>query len=183
MVFEFFCYFIQNFLPRVEYERNLRLKFFLSFSAYLLPFWPKIMPERGFWIFLIFYSEFSSLSRVWTEFGTKFFPPFVSLSHPVLAKNNSKKRFFSFLNFFAIFFRIFLPRSSMNWIRDESFFSLFLSVSHPVLEKNNAGKWFFNFFEFFCYFIRNFPARVENERNSGLIFFFSLSQPISSRFG
>ena len=52
------------------------------------------------------------------EFGTKFFF-FVVLgqSHPVLAKNNAGKRFFNFLNFFAIFFGIFLSGSSMNGIR------------------------------------------------------------------
>ena len=35
--------------------------FFLSFSAYLIPFWLKIMSERGFLIFcfFIFFSEFS----------------------------------------------------------------------------------------------------------------------------
>ena len=71
--FQIFCYFFQNFLARVENERNLRLKFFSIFF---------------------------------------------SLSHPVLAKNYAGKTFFNFLNFFAIFFGIFLPGSSINRIRD-----------------------------------------------------------------
>ena len=50
--------------------------FILSFSTYLIPFWLKIMPEWGFsifWIFLLFFSEFSCPGQVWTEFGTKIF--------------------------------------------------------------------------------------------------------------
>ena len=50
--FEFFCYFFRNFLARVENERNSGLKFFFfSFSAYLILFWLKIIPENGFLIF------------------------------------------------------------------------------------------------------------------------------------
>ena len=74
--FDFFFYFFRNFLARVEYERNSGLKCFLSFSAYLIPFWQKIMLERGFFICFIlsiFFLEFSCLGRVWTEFGTNFF--------------------------------------------------------------------------------------------------------------
>ena len=50
--------------------------------------------------------------------GLKFFPLFLRLSHPILAKNNAGKGFFNFLNFFAIIFGIFLPGSSVNGIRD-----------------------------------------------------------------
>ena len=59
------------------------LNFFLSGSAYLIPYWLKKMLERVFlifWIFLLFFSEFSCLGRVWTEFGTK---TFSSLSQPI----------------------------------------------------------------------------------------------------
>ena len=113
-ILNFFAIFFQNFLARVEFERNAGLKFiflfiglshsflarnnagmrffefftilflqfssqgrlwtefgakffFLSFLAYLIPLWQKIIPERGFlifWIFLLLFSEFSSLSRV-----------------------------------------------------------------------------------------------------------------------
>ena len=62
------------------------------------------------------------------EFGTKiFFCLFLGLYHPVLAKNNAEKSFFKFLKLFAIFFKIFLPGSSMNGIRDKKF-SLSFSV-------------------------------------------------------
>ena len=46
--------------------------------------------------------------------GLNFFFLFLTLSHPVLVRNIAGKRFFNFLNFFAIFFEIFLPGSSMN---------------------------------------------------------------------
>ena len=90
-----------------------------TLSAYLIPFWIKIMPGRGFIIF-----EFSSyffrnfLARVEYErnSGVKLCFQFFSLSSPVWAKNNAGKRFYNFLNFFTIFFGILLPRSSMNGI-------------------------------------------------------------------
>ena len=78
----FFCFvifflFFWNFLARDGYERNSGRKFFFfSFLADLIPFWLKIMPESGFlifWIFLLFFSEFSCRGWVWTEFGTKIF--------------------------------------------------------------------------------------------------------------
>ena len=101
-----------------------------------------------FWIFLLFFSEFSCLGRVRTEFETKFFFLFFGLSHPVLVKINAKKGFFKFLNFFAIFFQSFHP-----WIWYErnsglKFFFLFFGLSRPVLAKNKARKGFF-----LCFFL------------------------------
>ena len=61
------------------------------------------MPESGFWIFLLFFTEFSSPRRVWTEFETKIFSLFFGLSHPVLAKNNAGKRFLIFWIFLLFF--------------------------------------------------------------------------------
>jgi len=62
-------------------------KFFLSFSAYHIPFCLETMPEKGFLIFLIFFllfsefsSEFLSSGRVRTEFGKK---SLFSLFHPI----------------------------------------------------------------------------------------------------
>ena len=96
--------------------------FFLSFSAYLLPFWLKVILERDFlifWFFLLFFfCNFHALVGNEQSSGLKIFSLFLDLSHPVLAKNNARKRFFNFLNFFAIFFGIFFPRSSMNGIQD-----------------------------------------------------------------
>ena len=94
------------------------LKFFPLFLGLSHGFWLKIMPGRGFLIFLLFFLEFTCQGRVWAEFGTKFF---LSISRPissVLAKNNARKRFFHFLNFVAIFFRILFPGLSKNGISD-----------------------------------------------------------------
>ena len=96
----FLLFFFQNFHPRVEYERNLELKFFFSFLAYLFPFWLKIMPERGFldfWILLLFIFEFSSPGRLWTEFGTIiFFLSFSAYLIPFLLKIMPERGFLIF---------------------------------------------------------------------------------------
>ena len=76
------------------------------------------------------------------------------------------------MDFFSIFFDIFLPGPSMNGIPDKNFcFSLFQSISSR-LAKTNAEKRFFNFLNFLIYFFRNFLARFEYERNLGQNFFF-----------
>ena len=106
--------------------------FFPSFSVYLIPFWLKIIPERGFfifWIFLLIFSEFFFPGRVWTEFGTKFFFSFFGLSHPDLAKSNTEKWFFNFSNFFSIFSEI--SSSGRVWTKfgTKIFFPLFRPIS------------------------------------------------------
>ena len=35
--------------------------------------------------------------------GINFFSPVLGISHPIMAKNNARIRFFNFMNFFAIF--------------------------------------------------------------------------------
>ena len=112
------------------------------------------MLGRGFiifCIFLLFFSEFSCPGRVWTEFATKMFFLFFSLSHPVLSIKKAGKRFFNFW-FFFYFFRNFFARVEYEQNLGLNSFSLFLGLSHPVLAKNNAGKRFFNFFNFFAIF-------------------------------
>ena len=106
--------------------------FFLSFSAYLIPLWLKIMPERGFLIFFNFFLYFfpNFLARVEYErnSGLKFFSLFLGLSHPILAKKNAEK---GFLKFFSIFLGIFLPASSVNGIWVEIFFVSFSTYLIP----------------------------------------------------
>ena len=115
-----FLDFFGIFLPGSSIRGIQAYNFFLPFSAYLIRFWLEILPEIGFLIlsfFSLFFSEFPCpvYERNWS---LKFFSPFLVLSHPVLAKNNAGKRDFIILNFFAIFFGIFLTGSSMNGIRD-----------------------------------------------------------------
>ena len=128
----FFAIFFRIFLPSSSMNRSRDENFFHSFSAYLIPIWLKRRLERGFlifWIFLLFFSQFSSLAKFERNSGLNFFSPFFGLSQPILAKNNAGKRFFNFFNFFDIFSRIFLPGSSMNGIRDKNFFSLSRPIS------------------------------------------------------
>ena len=113
----FFATFFAIFFSRPIMNGIRDKNFSLSFLAYLIPFWLKIMPERGilmFWIFFLLFLEFSSLGKVWTEFGTKMFFSFSACLIPVSAINNAGMRFF---NFFAIFFPIFFLGPSMNGIR------------------------------------------------------------------
>ena len=74
----------------------------------------------------------------------KLFYCLLGLSHPVWAKKNAGKRFFYFLNFFAIFYPNFLPRIEYKRNSGLKFFILFLRLSNPVFTKNNTGKRFFN---------------------------------------
>ena len=127
---------------------------FLCFSAYLIPFWQKIMPERGFLIFLLLFSEFSSPGRVWTEFGTKFFFSFSAYLTPFWLKVSLERGFLIFWFFFSIFFRNFLAR--VEYERNSGLNFFFLGLSHLVLAKNNAGKRFYNFLNFFTNFFEIF---------------------------
>ena len=148
--------------------------FFLSYSAYLLPFRLKIKPERDFlifWFFLLLFWNFLPRAVYEQNSGLKFFSHFRGLSDPVLAKNNAGTRFFNFFNFFAIFFGIFFPRPSKNENRDNFFFLSFPAYLLPVLAKSNFGNRFFNFLIFYNIFFWNFLALVGYKQNSRLKFF------------
>ena len=75
----------------------------------------------------------------------KFCFHFLSLSRPVLAKNNAGKRFYNFLNFFTIFFGIFLPGSSMNGILELNFVLNFSAYLDPFWQKIMLGRGFIVF--------------------------------------
>ena len=143
------------------------------------------MPERGFWIFLHFFLEFSCPGRVWTEFGTKFFF-FVSLglSHPVSAKNIAGKRFFNLLNFSLFFSEFSCPGRAWTEFGNKFFFFLsFWAFLIPFRLKILPERGFFNFLNFLLFFW-NFLARFEYERNSRIKFFslfFSLSHPVLAK--
>ena len=90
--------------------------------------------------------------------------------------------FLNFLNFFAIFFQNFLAGVQYKRNSGLKFVSPTLSLSHPVLARNIAEKRFFDFFNIFAIFFGILlPGRVWTE--FGTKIFFSLSQPISPRFG
>ena len=71
---DFFTIFFGSFFPGSSMNGILEKNFVYTFSAFLVPFWLKIMPGRGFiifWIPLLFFSVFSCPCRVWTEFWSK----------------------------------------------------------------------------------------------------------------
>ena len=68
--------------------------------------------------FAIFFWNFLVGVECERNSGLKLVSPFLGLSQPVLAKNIAEKRFFDFLNFFALFFGILLPGSGMSGIRN-----------------------------------------------------------------
>ena len=106
------------------------------------------MSESGF----LFFSELLARFDYKRNLGIKFFSRFLGLSHPVLAKNNAGKRFFSFFEFFCYFFRNFLSRVEYDRNSGLKFFTLFLSLFQPVLDRNNAGINFYIFLYFFAIF-------------------------------
>ena len=86
-------------------------------------------------------------------------------------------RFFNFMNFFAIFFGIFLPGSSKNGIRDKNYFLSFSTYLIPFWLEIISKVCFlilWYFLQFSC------PGRVWPK--FGTKIFFSLSQPITSPF-
>ena len=142
-------------------ELGTKFFFSLSFSAYLILFWLKILPGRGF-IFFKFFKFFYYFFRIFiaqVEYEKnsrlKFLTVISGLSHPVLAKNNAGKRFFNFLNFF----RNFLAGIEYERNSGVKFCFHFFSLSHPVFGKNNAGKRFYNFLNFFSIFFEIFLPR------------------------
>ena len=127
----------------------------LEFSVYVLPFWLKIIPGRGFIIFWIFFRNILARDKYERNSGVKFCFHFFGLSHPVWAKNNAGKRFYNFLNFFTIFFSEF---SFLGRVWTEFWSEILLFFS-----------------KFSC------TGRVWTEFWSKILF--SLFRPISSCFG
>ena len=112
--FHFFFYFFRIFLPWSRMNRIREFNFFFSFSAYLIPFWLKIMLERVFFFnffnfFAIFFLDFSSSGWVGTEFGTKiYFLSFSANLIPFWLKIMPQRGFLIFW-IVLLFFPNFLP--------------------------------------------------------------------------
>ena len=132
---------------------------------------------------MLFFSQFSSLAEFERNSGLKFFFLFIGLSHLVLVKNNTGKRFINFLMFFFLyFFWNFLARIEYERNSGLKFCSLFLGLSHPILARNNAGSMFLIFWFFLVFFWKfSSPGRVWTEFKTKLLFY--LFRPITSRFG
>ena len=159
--------------------------YFLSFSANLIPFRLKIMPQRGFLIFWIFLLFFFRIFLPWSSMnGIREFNFFFSFSAyliPFWLKIMPERVFLIFLPFFLEF-------SSSGWIGTEFgtkiYFLSFPAYLFPFWLKIMPERVFLIFFNFFAIFFQNFLARVEYERDSGLKFFFlflGLSNPVLAK--
>ena len=151
----------------------------LSFSVYLIPFWVKILPEKGFLIFCYFFRNFVALVGYERNSRLKFFFVVLGQSHPVLVKNNAGKIFFEF---FCYFFQNFLPRAEYERNSGLNFFFSFLANLIPFWQSIILERCYLIFWIFLLFFSEfSFSGRVWTE--FGTKIFFSISQPISSRFG
>ena len=129
LIFNFLFYFFRNFLAQVENERNSgQFFFFLSFLAFLIPFWLKIIPERGFLIFWIFFGIFLNGSRT-NEIRDKiFFLSFSTYLIPFWLKIMPERGFL----IFWIFLLFFLEFSCTGWVRTEFGTKIFFTLSWPI---------------------------------------------------
>ena len=125
VIFSIFLLFFSEFAPPVlvwaEFGSKIILSLSRPISPSLIPFWIKIMPESCFliyWIFLLFFWEFSLPGRVWAEFRSKIlFSLSRPVSFPICLKIMPKSSFLIFWIFWLFFFGIFSPGSSMSGIR------------------------------------------------------------------
>ena len=119
LIFLIFLLFFSQFSSLAEFEWNSGLNFVFLFYGLSHPVLAKNNAGKRFFnFFAIFFEIFLPGFQYERNSGLKFFSPYLGLPHFILAWNIAWKRFFNFLNFFAIFFGIFFPVSSMNGIRD-----------------------------------------------------------------
>ena len=125
----FFAILFGIFLPGSSGNGIRDYNFFLTFSANLILVWIQIMPEWCFlifWIFLLFFLEFSSPGRGGTEFGTKIFFSFSAYLIPVWIEITPVWCFL----IFWIYLLFFMEFSSPDWVWTEfrtNFFFLYFS--------------------------------------------------------
>ena len=130
----FFAIFLAIFFPGPSMNGIQDWNFFLFVSTYLIPLCLKLIPERGFLIFLIFFLFFWELfcpSRVWTEFGTKTFFLLSRHLNPFWLKTMSKWGFL-ILWIFMLFFAEF---SCQGQVRTEFGTKIFFPLSRRILSR------------------------------------------------
>ena len=140
------------------------------------------MPKRGFLISFIFFLEFYSPGRLWTEFGTKiFFFSFlvylISFWQKILL-GRGFIIFWIFLQFYSEFSCPDRVRMELGTI----FFYSFSDYLIPFWREIMPGRGYIIFKKFLLFFSDfSCPGRVWTE--FGTKIFFPLFQTISSRFG
>ena len=122
--------------------------------------------------FAIFF-EFSITLWVGTKRNDNFYYPlFVSLLQPILARNDAIMDFYQFFHFFANFFGIFYYVSSGNETELQFLFSPFLGLLQPILAWNEATMVFVDFLIFFLFFLEfSITCRVWTEWKDNFYFF------------
>ena len=95
---------------RIEFGTKI---FFLSFSTYLIPFWLKLMPERGFlifwFLFLFFFWYFLVRIEYERDLGLKFFLSFSAYLILFWLKIMSEMGFLIFWIFLLFFSELSCP--------------------------------------------------------------------------
>ena len=142
------------------------------------------MPGRGFiifWIFLLFFSEFSFPDRLWTVFWSKIFVfTFLAYLVPFWLKIMPERGFLIFW-IFLLFFGNFLPRVEYERNSGLKVFLAFSAYLIPFWLKIMPEIVFLIFWFFFQFFSGfSCPGRVWTK--FGTKSFFSLSQPFSTSF-
>ena len=79
------------------------------------------MLERGFWIFLLLFSEFSCPGQVWMEFGTKIFLSFLAYLIPFWLKIMPERGFLIFWIFLLFFSEFSCPGRVWKKFETKSF--------------------------------------------------------------
>ena len=108
-------------------------KNFLLFFGLYLPDLARNNPKMiflVFWIFVLFFFEFSRLGCVGTDSERIFFLLFFGLSHLVLVRNKPKMMFYNSLNFYTVFLEFSKPGcvgTNSEWNFFSSLFWLFPS--------------------------------------------------------
>ena len=120
-----------------EFGFNIRLISFLAYFILSNPFLAKTNAGKLFFNFLIFFAVFffaifspgSSMSGIRVKNYFVSFSAYLILSRPLFAKNNNRKLFCNFFEFFCYFFSEFSPPGRV-WAELES--KIVFSLSRPV---------------------------------------------------
>ena len=110
--YNFFTIFFGIFLLKSSMNGIRDKNFVFTFSAYLIPFWLKIMPGRGFiicWIFLLFFWNFLPRVECERHSGLNFFFSFSAYLIPFWQKIMPGRGFINFSLFLLFFLEFSCP--------------------------------------------------------------------------
>ena len=120
-----------------EFETKI---IFMSCSAYLIPFWLKIMPGKVFEFFCYFFSVFSCRGRVWTEIGTKIIFSLSAYLIRFWLKIMLERGFLIFKIFLLFFSEFSCPCRVWTELQTKIFCSTFLAYLIPFWQKKKMPR-------------------------------------------